>query len=287
MDSIIAGGIVLGLSGLGGYLGFRWSGRRGAPWLALAVLALCVGHVIFLSDRLVLARWLPWSGTVFLALALPLPLITLFLSLLWPQLGASLVAQLRRGVPLWILTLWLGLGSFWGSPPPQIGSFPPSPEGVIAQTSESSCSAASAATLLCRVGIPATERELAGLCLTRSAGTPLLGVYRGLCQKTAGTGWRVRVLSWASPAELEAATRQGPVLISVGLDRWQRGYDPRYVTDWGWTPGKRHAVVVFGFLPEGKLDVGDPSVGREPWRVSSLAVLWNGEGIQLVSRTTP
>ena len=46
--------------------------------------------------------------------------------------------------------------------------------------------------------------------------------------------------------------------------------------------GKRHAVVVFGFLPNGKLDIGDPSVGRESWNTESLAVLWNGEGIQLV-----
>jgi hypothetical protein len=54
-----------------------------------------------------------------------------------------------------------------------------------------------------------------------------------------------------------------------------------YVSEWGWTPGKRHAVVVFGFLPGGKLDIGDPSVGREKWDEAALTVLWNGEGIQL------
>jgi hypothetical protein len=56
------------------------------------------------------------------------------------------------------------------------------------------------------------------------------------------------------------------------------------VNEWGWTPGKRHAVVVFGFLPDGKIekiDMGDPSVGREKWNVESLNTLWNGEGITL------
>lgn len=266
--------LVLGSVGLGR----RGARHRHAPLLALLSLVSTVTEVLFLSDRLALAVLMPWSGVVVLALGMPLPLVVLFLTLLWPRLPSA--RRLVLVVPLLLLTLWLALGSLWGVPP-ETSPAPPDPQGVVRQTSEASCSAASAATLLAHVKLPAEERELATLCLTRNTGTPLLGVYRGLRHKTAGTPWRVRVLSHASVEQLRAACAQGPVLISVGLDRWQRGYDRRYVTDWGWTPGKRHAVVVFGFLPNGKLDMGDPSVGREQWNVEALSVLWNGEGIQL------
>ncbi|MBB6052420.1 hypothetical protein [Armatimonas rosea] len=283
MESALAVGLVAGLCLAALRLGRTPWLRRRATLLAPLALLVAVGHSVFLSDRLVWAAWVPWSGVVFLVLATPLPLVLLFLTLLWPRLTGSVPQRLRLAAPLLALTLWLSLGSFWGTPP-ETSAAPPLADGVVRQTSEVSCSAASAATLLQVAQLPATETELAALCLTRRAGTPLLGVYRGLRHKAAGTPWRVGVLSHAPLAQLRAATQTGPVLISVGLDRWQRGYDPRYVTEWGWTPGKRHAVVVFGFLPGGKLDIGDPSVGRETWSVESLAVLWNGEGIQLLPR---
>jgi hypothetical protein len=77
----------------------------------------------------------------------------------------------------------------------------------------------------------------------------MLGTYRGLRIKTSNTPWRVHVLSHATLAEL------------------------------------RHAVVIFGFLPNNKIDMGDPSVGREKWNVESLNTLWNGEGILLYGNT--
>lgn len=281
MDLVIALLVILLFSVGAAWLGSRAPVRRRAVPLALAALVLTLCHVLFLSDRLVLAAWVPWSGMVVVALALPLPLVVLFLALLWPRLAGTGAQRLRLVVPLVGLTLWLALGSLLGAPP-ETSAAPPGKDGVVIQTSDASCSAASAAALLHAAGLPATETELAALCLTRSSGTPMLGVYRGLRHKTASSPWRVRVLSLASVAQLRAATKTSPVLISVGLDRWQRGYDPRYVTQWGWTPGKRHAVVVFGFLPDGKLDMGDPSVGREKWSAESLETLWNGEGIQLV-----
>ena len=283
MDTVIATLLIVALGAASITLGRRLAFAKAAPWLALLVLLSTVGYVLFLSDRLLLVRSFPWSGLVFVALALPLPLVTLFLALIWPCLAGTTAVRLRLVVPLLLLTSWLSLGSFWGGPP-ETHSQPPDSGGVVRQTSESSCSAASAATLLASAKIPVTETEFAAVCLTRNAGTPMLGVYRGLRHKTDGTPWRVHVLSHTSIEQLQAATRSGPVLISVGLDRWQTGYDPRYITEWGWTPGKRHAVVVFGFLPDGKLDMGDPSVGREKWSVESLNVLWNGEGIQLLRK---
>jgi hypothetical protein len=273
--------VASGLIALALWLGQRLAAHRAAVVLACSALALAVAHTLLLADRLRLVAWVPWLGMIFLALSLPLPLLTLFLRLLWPRLTGSVLRRLCLTAPLALLALWLALGSFVGEPPATTATLPDA-QGVVHQSSEASCSAASTATLLAAAKLPATEPELATLCLTRATGTPLLGVYRGLRLKTNGTPWQVRVLSGASVEALHVATQSGPVLISVGLDRWQHGYDPRYVTEWGWTPGKRHAVVVFGFLPGGKLDIGDPSVGREQWSQEALAVLWNGEGIQLV-----
>jgi hypothetical protein len=59
-------------------------------------------------------------------------------------------------------------------------------EGFCAQTTEDSCSAAAAAMLLHNAGIPASEEEMARLCLTRAGyGTPPLGLLRGLAIRAA------------------------------------------------------------------------------------------------------
>jgi hypothetical protein len=268
----MAGLLVLALfTVLGGVIGVRLARTRGAVWLLVGLILAAPLYVFFLQDRLVLARALPWPGVFFVGNGLALPLTATLAGLAAPRLTRRWLL-----VPLLIGALYQALGPLLGAAPsmdsPQVSG------GVVMQTSAASCSAASAATLLRHAGVPATEEELARLCFTRSSGTPMLGAFHGLALKAPG---RVRVLSRASVGELRRACKTGPVLLSVGLDRWQRGYDPRYVNEWGWTPGKRHAVVLFGFLPGGKIDIGDPSVGRETWSEESLQVLWNGEGVQL------
>ena len=118
---------------------------------------------------------------------------------------------------------------------------------------------------------------MARLCLTRSGGTPMHGLYRGLKLKTAGTGWRVEPFR----ADVESLRKEArPVILSVRLDR-REGVDPRYEQAWGWTPGVPHTVVLFGFRPGDKVEIGDPSVGREHWRVKDVDVLWHGDAIRL------
>ena len=121
---------------------------------------------------------------------------------------------------------------------------------------------------------------MARLCMTRAAGTPMLGLYRGLKLKTAGASWDAE----AFRGDLSSLRAEpGPVILSVRLDR-SAGIDPRYELAWGWTPGVAHTVVLFGFRPDGKVDIGDPAAGREHWRVQDLEVLWHGDGIRLVRR---
>jgi hypothetical protein len=71
------------------------------------------------------------------------------------------------------------------------------------------------------------------------------------------------------------------VLLLVRLP--ERGVvDPRYEREWGWTPGLGHAVVMYGFAGKDRVDIGDPSIGREQWTVDDLGTLWHGWGLRLV-----
>jgi hypothetical protein len=284
MDILPGVAILLTLSALLFLLGVRMTrgaSERRAGILAVACVATLIFGFLFVQDRLMLARLLPFPGVVILGNT-PLPLIALLCGILLEHLKE----HGRRPAPLIALLLFLATAHavrpFWGGPPRMNAENVR--DGVVMQTSDSSCSAASAATLLRHYGIPATEAEMAHLAFTRSDGTAMLGVYRALRRKTDGTPYRVDVLSGADVLELRRAAADGPVLLSVGLDRFARGVDPRYQEEWGWTPGLYHAVVLFRFLPDGKLEMGDPSIGREKWGTESLGVLWHGEGIRLVRR---
>jgi hypothetical protein len=272
----------------------RASGRLSAPARGVAtafLVILLAAYLVAGQDSLWLIRVLPTTSVLTLGNVLP-PLAALVAGVISVSGGGTNQKQKARRLPLLPVAL-AGLGllhmmrPLLGQPPPTTGDR--WERGVCMQSSDSSCSAASAATLLAAHGVAALERNMARLCLTRTDGTSMLGVYRGLRRYTDRTPFSVRPLTGATVADLRAVTAaSGPVLISVGLPRFPRpGTDPRYARDWGWTPGLRHAVVLFGFLPGGKIDMGDPSAGREAWDEASLDVLWNGEGLYLTCRHRP
>jgi hypothetical protein len=285
MDISIAIVLTLLLSGLAFWGGLKLASKRMSIVLLIGLILLTIAYTFFAYDHLFWAHIIPWSGVLVLGNALLLPLVALIIGLAAPRLPGKPLRRAALLTPLLLGAIWHAFGPLLGEAPVTTPSQTPDKSGndsdVVRQTSEASCSAASAATILQHAGISATETELANLCFTRNTGTPMLGTYRGLRIKTANTPWHVKVLSHATLVDLRRACEKSPVLISVGLDRWQQGYDPRYVSEWGWTPGKRHAVVIFGFLPGNKIDIGDPSVGREKWSIESLSTLWNGEGITL------
>lgn len=241
----------------------------------LAAMSLMGAYVWFLYGRLMLAAILPLSS-------LPVsgnwfPLGTGFLAGI--VLGSEKIHVFRRAV--FSLALF-GIGVFavvrplWPAPTPPGGD---NWSGdVCLQSNQASCSACAAATLLRHYGIASNEREMMELCLTRNSGTTSLGLYRGLKLKTRGTDLRVDVIHSNVDELLE--DDRWPVLLLVKLEPGA-DVDPRYERDWGWTPGVGHAVVVFGRIGTDRLEVGDPSVGREQWRVRDLRVLWQGRGLGL------
>ena len=141
-------------------------------------------------------------------------------------------------------------------------------------------SAALAIGLLAAYGIPATEAEMAHLCLTTRDGTSSRAIYRGLLLKTQGTSRRVEVFR----GDLSALRAlRGPVLLNMRRDL-KADTDPRYEKKWGWRPGVAHTVVLFRSLRDGRSYVGDPAVGFEFWHQEDVETLWHGQGFRLVPR---
>ena len=255
-------------------------GRRLAPGvvgaLALVTCAFIVGFVRFAADHLLLAKLLPFSNVIVLGDWLP-PAVALLAGLAWRRIPGRAGRKGVLVVPLVLLCAFRSGNTLFGTAPPPDDRWK---RGVCLQTSQASCSAAAAATLLEAHGIDTNEAEMARLCLTREAGTPMHGLYRGLKLKTKDSPWEVE----AFRGDLSSLRREaGPVILSVRLDPGP-GVDERYARLWGWTPGVNHTVVFFGFRDDGKTEIGDPAVGRENWRVEDVAVLWHGEGIRLVER---
>jgi len=119
----------------------------------------------------------------------------------------------------------------------------PDGSGVCPQTTDYTCGAAAAATVLAQIGVPTTEREMAVLCDTNAfMGTDEFGVAQGLRRKLSGTGRRVEVIEadWDDLRSL-ALPAAATVRFTLWVDHW---------------------VVVFGVIGE-QVIVGDPTRGRQ------------------------
>ena len=261
-------------------LGWRAARRvsaRAASAIALLPTGWAVLHAAVLSEEPRLAWLLPFSNLVVVGNWLPLA-VGLLAGLVWSRRSQP---RWRRAVVAGVLVavcLHFSYGRLLGGPPRCADVWD---SGVCIQTSRASCSAACAATVLRAQGIEATEREMAALCLTRRWGTTHHGLYRGLKLKTQGTAYDVEVFDWTLEELREKA--DGPAILLVVLRRGA-SVDPLYEREWGWVRGQRHAVVFWRFVDDRIVEMGDPSVGREPWTVRSLDVLWHGLGMRLVKR---
>lgn len=274
MDDLSIGiTIVVLLSAVLAWLGL-WLGQRLRRSTALVVLAVDVAFMaVFAScwqDRLWLARLLPLSALPVVGNWLPLA-AGLLVGLAWRLIPGGAVRKSLSLVPLMGLGVWALYVPLLQRPPycgnAWIG-------GIAIQTSPTTCSPAAAATFLRGYGISATENEMADLCLTREKGTTLHGLYRGLVLKTRRTEWCVRIVG----GEVERLRpMRGPVIVPLLPTRGSAGRGD------GFLPGVGHTVVLLGFHGQ-RLEIGDPSAGREFWRIDEMQRLWTGQGMILVRR---
>ena len=254
----------------------RETSRKTSTLVALLAVSLVFLVAYLRRDNLFLAKILPLSNLVVLGDWLPLP-VAFLAGLAWELVPGRTWRKASLVAPFVLLTLYAAYGwVFQGTPASQDYWS----DGVCIQTSESSCSAACAATLLRAHGIQTTEAEMAALCFTRQSGTTMTGLYRGLKLKTKGTPWKAKVF-FCSVDDLRASGYM-PAILKVGIAGGAS--DPKYEQDWGWSRGQPHTVVLFGFTPDNKVEIGDPSIGREHWAFEHLKVLWMGTGIRLVKR---
>ena len=274
---ILGGAAVLIAAGI--QFNTRLSKAAAIAAVLVTMLALAA-YVAFLRESALLARLLPFSNLIVVGNWLPL----------FGGLLAGIVFNRIPGgrVRRWLYVTMLMLACSYTLLAPLIGKAPLggdywTRDRIAIQTSDSSCSAACAATLLNTVGIRTTESEMIELCLTRNNGTMWYGLYRGLKLKTAGTAYDVELLK-AKVSDLKSGALKGPLILSVRLDL-KPGIDERYQKKWGWLPGVAHSVVFFKMIDDGKAaEMGDPSVGRERWGFEAIETLWHGDAMRLVKR---
>jgi hypothetical protein len=246
--------------------------------LGTAIVLAMIVYARVLWQNTALIPWLPLSSLVIVGNWFPL-----FLgALAGIVVQTETLSRFRRGLIVAVLSAFAAYASL----SPVVGSTPQCADrwtmaGDCVQTTQFTCSPASAATLLRMHGIAATEREMADLCLTHQ-GTSSLGLYRGLKLKTQGTRWDVQVVHCSAAEVVRFSDR--PLIADVGLEAGQP-LDSTFRTEFGWTPGARHTVIINGFSLR-RASVIDPSphIGREEWDADTLRMLWRGYGLRLVER---
>jgi hypothetical protein len=235
------------------------------------------GHVIW--QRVTLAQVIPFSNLIVVANWFPM-FSALLVGLAWRRIPGSCSRKSLSSVTLYVTALYAVIFPILGDPPRCDNVW--SGDGFCLQTTDRTCTAASAASLLGLCDIRATEQEMADLCLTRS-GTTWQGLYRGLKRKTHGTKWDVRVVRGDVQQLLAAAST--PMVLSVGLTTGAE-VDGAYEREYGWVPGLRHSVLMLGAGPANRVEIVDPNpeIGRESWTTEELSLLYRGPALQLVPR---
>jgi hypothetical protein len=283
MSDLIVGYAAIAAGAVIVFLATVWSARRLSP-RAVDLVSVVVVAAMFLYIRQVwyhpvIAEWLPLSNLIVVGNWLPL-FSAAIAGLVWRRTAP---APQRRMLTLSALAGSATLAAVF----PLLGSAPQCSDkwdrlDTCLQTTNQTCSAACAATLLRRYGIAASEQEMAELCLTRR-GTSWQGLYRGLKLKTAGTEWDVQVCQCT--ADDLRRMHAGPQILSVGLTA-DAPANSEFTREFGWVPGVNHSVVLESYDRSDMAVISDPSqeMSREHWDRDTLRTLYRGTILRLVRR---
>jgi hypothetical protein len=266
------------LAAIGGAILQRQAGQRTVLFAQMLAAAGMAGYMAWLWDRPLLIELLPFSCAIILGNWLPV-LGAFFVGIC---LQTQRIMRIRR----MLLGTTLGCLCCYSLSCPLLGEAPECQPPALqderifrCQTTDQTCSAACAAGLLRLHGIPATEDELAQLCLTRR-GTHWLGVFRGLKIKTAGTEWDV-VVEEVTPGRLTQVTNPlGILALTFSPSAAAQSAESGFGTEVG------HTVISLAASKWGTLEVFDPSpdYGFESWNDRVLADVEKCILLRLVSR---
>ena len=244
------------------------------------LIAVCI-VVVLLATYAVIGQDAVWIAHLLPSPILPvtgqlmLPLTAVTLGLAWP---AWQVPSWRK-VSLTTACVALTLYTSWHRLRPNTIIYEDRWIGeVCLQSIDGTCSAAACATLLRAHGIHSSEERCGMLALTQRDGTTMYGMYRALAVESAAAGFKPQV-AMATLEDLHDERRL-PALLSVALDAETAEREPRYLTDWHWTIGQRHSVVLLGWVDDRPI-IADPAIGREVWHADGLADLWIGRMLYL------
>lgn len=279
IDVVLAVGLMCGLAA-GLFALAVHLDRHCSKWLgnglAVGALLSIFVYALYVQDGLALGRLLPVTNLIILGNWLPLAVGTIA-GVAWNRFT---MPPVRRALSVFlpvVVSLWAVYG-FLLDPIPSCGNV--WRDGVNIQTTDVTCSPASAATLLRSYGIAASEEEMAELCLTTRRGTYLHGIYRGLKIKTAGTEWDVELFG-ASIDELKRMN--APAILTLHVEGESEGTQRTGFLG-TWEMGQAHSVVLMEIAPNDYAVVGDPEVGRQLWTCDELKGMVGAEGIRLVRR---
>ena len=262
---------------------------RGCRWIARTLGLLLFGLWLtgFAVEHKSSWSWatmrLPGSGWVFVV-NLSLEAVVVLLVVLWRNAPDRKARQRAAVLSPLVLAVATASYAWYFRPLPAPLTGVPAADGSCPQTTEYSCSAAAAVTLLAKHGIRTTEAQMAALCLTRTGlGTPSLGLYRGLSLATASSDLRPRLIHFARASDLRSAVY--PCLISVGLKNDCPPATRNKMISYGWEPGQNHSVVLLAAEPDRAwISVFDPTNGHERWPIGDLVSLWDNYALILAAR---
>jgi hypothetical protein len=245
-------------------------GKKGRYSLLIVSLLFGIVYVFFLRDSSLQILLIRNANTIFYGKWLLI--IAGFAAGVLIQVSS--VKMWRRTVLVLALlaTSSMDLFSYFIYPRPEGGNV--TEKWLSIQTTESTCSAAAAASLLRIYGIEVSEKEMIRACLSTIKGTPWQGVWRGV-NLYAPPKYKAVLVRGIDRKNIEF-----PILISAEFNSGSEEHS-KYVSQWGWKPGIPHSVVLFERTENGYLTVGDPAIGIERWDDEALEVLWDGQGIVL------
>lgn len=280
IDIVIGVAIMAALSMLTFGISVRLGRSTRTFWLdvtAVSTVLATIFYAFFVWDKLILARLLPVSNLIIVGNWFPLA-TGLLAGVAWNRVPGATWRKAFSTALLLCVGFFAILQPVMGQPPLCDNKWK---DEVCLQTSPTTCSPASAATLLKAFGVTTTEQEMAHLCITRN-GTTWQGLYHGL----SIMGERVQRKPELFECSLDELRQfdEFPVLLSVELTTEDAGMDLYYENKGGWIPDVPHTVVLFGFDDAGWALIGEPSFGFELWPPKDMDVLWHGRGIRMIPR---